>query len=114
MIVDSYGRDLDWLRANRPARPPSRLARLVHVIWPLSSVAAWNDWQRLERESGDLASSTTGGALDELIAWLEHQVEHGHAPDGMAIDMYPLYADGRRSAHLGTLAKVKRLRDQLP
>lgn len=37
-------------------------------------------------------------------AWLEFQIEHGHAPDGYRVEMTPEYALGRQTAFLAALA----------
>lgn len=41
-----------------------------------------------------------------MIAWLNHQIEHGHAPDGYLYEMDPLYAAGRLAAFQSTLAAL--------
>lgn len=48
MLTDGYGRSLEYLRAVAPTEPP-RWKRILHIVWPMWSVALWNDRQRLER-----------------------------------------------------------------
>lgn len=58
----------------------------------------------LSIELAGIAIAAMRGPIDE---WLDHQIQHGHAPDGFPISMTPEYAMGRRSAFQATQAMIK-------
>jgi hypothetical protein len=43
---------------------------------------------------------------EPISAWLAHQIEHGHAPDGYPVEMTPEYTLGRISAFQATKAMI--------
>src|SRR5690606_24408998 len=43
---------------------------------------------------------------EPMSAWLAHQIEHGHAPDGYPVEMTPEYTWGRISAFQATKAMI--------
>lgn len=60
----------------------------------------------------DAEKGSTGvfSGVSDLEAWLDHQIEFGHAPDGYPVSMTPEYAFGRKTAFVAVLHK---LRDEL-
>lgn len=50
MLVDSWGRDLNWLRARAPAKPPM-WKFIFKVFWPLQAIELWEARVALERAS---------------------------------------------------------------
>lgn len=67
-LVDAYGRDLAWLRANRPRRAPTRWARFCNVFWPSPAVELYDAWQRMEREQARLDADLIDALLKKAAA----------------------------------------------
>jgi hypothetical protein len=89
--------------------PIERAARALFVRdpGPYSDCVEW----AIEQDFGwrgcvDDVRAVLQAIREPISAWLAHQIEHGHAPDGYPVEMTPEYTLGRISAFQATKAMI--------